>query len=508
MKKILLLLISFVFVVSLLGCKNTNTVEIPDFTGMEYGDVLVWSFDNDIELEVSSEYNDSVLPGTVFFQDIDAGSKVEIDTSLSIIYSRGYNLDGIIDVPDFTGKSIDYIKSWLKEQDIKKYNFVESFDLSVEANQYIGFYVEKTTERDDILRRDVFVFIYSKGSLIVEDVVFSVDSIHGVNLGGWFVLEGWMTPDLFEGVNGSDETVFMEQKLNAEEVIEEHWNTFIVEDDFIWLKEHGIEYIRLPIPWWLFGDGIYHESVLYIDRAMLWAEEYDIKVLLDLHAAPGCQNGFDNGGIAGVLEWEKPENVAKTIEILGKITEHFSSFDSLWGIEVLNEPGWGVNMAILQSFYLDSYDIIRSHNNSIYIGFHDGFRNYDNTWKTFFMNNEFTNVFFDIHLYQVFGNDWGNYDILDHVDFVHNEQKNTISNYGGIVDIIIGEWSLGLQGNVYEGLTPASIKDVKMAFANAQFNEYDKSFGWFFWNYKIDADSHLEWDFRRLVEAEIIPSSY
>ena len=40
----------------------------------------------------------------------------------------------------------------------------------------------------------------------------------------------------------------------------------------------------------------------------------------------------------------------------------------------------------------------------------------------------------------------------------------------------------------------------KMAFGAAQFNEFENVFGWFFWSYKIDRDSHLEWDFRRLIE--------
>jgi len=47
-----------------------------------------------------------------------------------------------------------------------------------------------------------------------------------------------------------------------------------------------------------------------------------------------------------------------------------------------------------------------------------------------------------------------------------------------------------------------------LAFANAQMNNYGEGMGWFFWNYKIDADSHLEWDFKRLVENEIFPDNF
>ena len=509
MKKTIIVILLTVLMITLGACEDSNKVTIPDLTGMEYGDVLSWSFDNDIDLETSSEYNDSVLPGTVFYQDIEAGFKVEIDSVLVIKYSRGYDPEGIIEVPDFSGESITYIKAWLEENDISKFGFFDTFDLSIEAGVFVGYEVGKVDERDEDFRKDFYSFYFSKGTLDIEEVEFlDMSTIRGVNLGGWFVLEGWMTPTLFEGVSGSDETIFMEEKVDAEAAIEEHWDTFIVEEDFQWLSDHGIGYIRLPIPWWYNGDGIYHDSKLYIERAMLWAEEYDIKVLLDLHTAPGCQNGFDNGGITGVLEWPEPDNVLLTVEVIGQITEDFSVFDSLWGIEVLNEPGWGVNMTILQNYYLDAYDAIRVHNSDVYVGFHDGFRNYDYTWTRFFTNNEFTNVFFDIHLYQTFGDGWGDFDIFDHVDFVHKEQKETIERYDGIVPIVIGEWSLGLQGNVYDGFNFESINMVKMAFGAAQFNEYENTFGWFFWSYKIDRDSHLEWDFKRLIEQELIPDFY
>lgn len=509
MKKYLLIFLLVMIVTILNACGDTNNIIVPDLSGMEYGDVLSWSFDNDIELETSSEYNDSVIPGTVFYQDIEPGISIEVDSTLVIIYSRGYDPDGIILVPDFSGKTILEIKAWLKESDISKFGFFDTFDLSKENGLFVGYEVTKVDVRDDDYRKDYYSFYFSKGTLTVEEVdFFDISTIRGVNLGGWFVLEGWMSPGLFEGVSGSDETVFMEQKINAESALEEHWETFIVEDDFEWLSDHGVEYVRIPIPWWYNGDGIYHDSKLYIERAMLWAEKYDIKVLLDLHTAPGCQNGFDNGGITGVLEWPEPDNVAKTVEVIGQITQDFSGFDSLWGIEVLNEPGWGVNMTILQNYYLDSYEIIRQYNSDVYVGFHDGFRNYDSTWTRFFNNNEFTNVFFDIHLYQTFGDGWGDFDIFDHVAFVHKEQKETIERYDGIVPIIIGEWSLGLQGNVYDGLNHESINQVKMAFAAAQFNELEYAFGWFFWNYKIDRDSHLEWDFKRLIEQELIPNYY
>ena len=41
--------------------------------------------------------------------------------------------------------------------------------------------------------------------------------IRGVNLGGWLVLEKWMTPSVFEGLAAVDETTYcVERGVNAE----------------------------------------------------------------------------------------------------------------------------------------------------------------------------------------------------------------------------------------------------------------------------------------------------
>jgi len=63
---------------------------------------------------------------------------------------------------------------------------------------------------------------------------------------------------------------------------------------------------RIPVGHWIFGRIIrtislwrssHHLLKAYetLDRAFDWAEEYGLNIVLDLHAAPGCQNGFDNG---------------------------------------------------------------------------------------------------------------------------------------------------------------------------------------------------------------------
>jgi glucan 1,3-beta-glucosidase len=64
-----------------------------------------------------------------------------------------------------------------------------------------------------------------------------------------------------------------------------------------------------------------------------------------LHGAPGSQNGFDNSGYAGVINWTQPENVNRTIYDLSliaskvvELNQQPETFGVVTGIELLNEP--------------------------------------------------------------------------------------------------------------------------------------------------------------------------
>ncbi len=513
MKKIIIVLL----LLFLTGC--SQTVGLPDFTGQTLAETVKWSKQNDIELEFVYEYNNKVEKSVVYYQDVEPGTKIESGMIVTIHYSKGYDPKTTLDIPNFYEMSKNEIEMWLEDAHVTNYRIDERFDSSLEGT-LIEVQIVKKEERDYFIVGDKYVFTFSRGELELDTLDFSVHKWRGVNLGGWFVLEGWMTPDLFAGVNGSDETVFMQQKPNAEQVLKEHWETFITEDDFIWLKEAGIEYVRLPIPWWLYGvhayegkdyEVTYARSVEYIHQALDWADTHEIKVLLDLHTAPGGQNGFDNGGLTDIQTWGKMEEethyVQMTIDVLEDITEEFSSHSSVWGIEVLNEPSWSVNMDTLQDFYNRAYAVIREVNPDIIVGFHDGFRSYQvNDWVKFFEDKE--NVFFDTHIYSVFSDDIRNYSLEEHMEFVTNVHLGDIQKYDGVVPVVVGEWSYALPGEAYGDVFGIDRELITKTYGYREFSVFDQAAGWFFWNYKIDRNSHFEWDFRRLYEAGYTPEFF
>ena len=167
--------------------------------------------------------------------------------------------------------------------------------------------------------------------------------IKGVNFGGWLVLEKWIAPELFAGTEAEDE-YHLARMLPEEEYrerMEKHRKSFIREEDFRFLSEQGINTIRIPIPFYIFGDRApYLGCIEYLDFALDMAEKYGQKILIDLHMVPGSQNGFDNGGICGVCKWSgMPEEVDFCLRLLEKLALRYGHRNSLWGIHPGNRSG-------------------------------------------------------------------------------------------------------------------------------------------------------------------------
>lgn len=99
---------------------------------------------------------------------------------------------------------------------------------------------------------------YSIASLLAATVASK--AMIGTNIGGWHVLEPWITPSLFyrflnntqsEGV-GMDSYSFCEA-LGPEEgnrVMQSHWNAWVTEEHIAGLAARNVEIVRLPIGDW------------------------------------------------------------------------------------------------------------------------------------------------------------------------------------------------------------------------------------------------------------------
>jgi glucan 1,3-beta-glucosidase len=148
-------------------------------------------------------------------------------------------------------------------------------------------------------------------------------------------------------------------------------STFINRDDFEDMKTAGLNAIRIPLGYWavnLRDDEPYVAGQYpYLIQAVQWAREVGLQVMIDLHGAPGSQNGQDNSGLIGpVLFASNTSNIDRSLSVLRNLTEEFSQ--SVYGgavtaIELLNEPRLDdddFTMSRLKDFYADGAEVISS----------------------------------------------------------------------------------------------------------------------------------------------------
>src|SRR5215510_12308696 len=119
-----------------------------------------------------------------------------------------------------------------------------------------------------------------------------MNKLRGVNLGNWLLLEKWMKPSLFEGLEATDETTWCAELGSAAAgKLRAHWESFITYEDFAWIAERGLNAVRIPVGHWIFGPGYpYHPKyganphpfvtggIDVLDRALDWAAKLGLKV--------------------------------------------------------------------------------------------------------------------------------------------------------------------------------------------------------------------------------------
>ena len=139
----------------------------------------------------------------------------------------------------------------------------------------------------------------------------------GTSLGGWLVLEPWITPSLFYQFLGAskkygdeapshvglDSSTFCTAlgKEEANRQLRQHWKTWVTEEQILNLKRTGVDTVRIPVGDWMYVPyepfiGCMDGSIEELDRVIDLIHKYDMKVVIDIHAMIGSQVGryYDN----------------------------------------------------------------------------------------------------------------------------------------------------------------------------------------------------------------------
>ena len=237
-------------------------------------------------------------------------------------------------------------------------------------------------------------------------------------------------------------------------------------------------------------------------------------MLLDLHGAPGGQNGKEHSGCAGRAEWHRYSidnslAVARLLDAgadaalrshhgtpsspcdplqLRRLMDEVGEHPALWGVELLNEPG-DLSSApredemrpLLIEYYEAAYSLVRRRRADVAVVFCVLYWFDLWGWVTQLREPQFHNVFIDLHLYTAF-------DGLSEAtpDETVVQAARTFGcrllQHARHHPVIIGEWSLAVD--------EMGLK-VSQRFVDTLFASFAAAFGHFFWTLQMDAAADM-----------------
>lgn len=237
-------------------------------------------------------------------------------------------------------------------------------------------------------------------------------------------------------------------------------------------------------------------------------------MVLDLHGAPGSQNGHDNSGRSSAgIQWPQPHNINRTVAVLAALAQLANEVNAdartacvVEGIELLNEPwttcvGGPISLAdTLLPFYQRAYAAVRNASFAGDVWVHDGFCYDGPAWDGLLPPPQYTRVLLDTHIYHAFGgprqqaHPWGN------IDYTCQHDRPEIAAATARDWTVVGEWS-----NAIGPATPPSASGSTWlrAFTLSQWDAYCPACmggasgpgkGGFFWNFKIE-QGYEEWNY-------------
>lgn len=248
---------------------------------------------------------------------------------------------------------------------------------------------------------------------------------HGVNLGGWLVTEPFIVPNLYIPYQNATPRAVDEYTLSQalgdqlEAVMIDHYETFITEQDFAQIAAAGMNWIRLPVPFWAVEtveDEPYLEGHAwnYMLQAFEWARKYGLRVELDLHTVPGSQNGLNHSGRLGSINFLNGVmgvvNAQRTLNCIRVLTELVSqpAYRHVMLFNIVNEAYVStIGPQAIRQFYFEAYETMRNitgigAGNGPFMVIHDGFIGLE-TWNGFLEGSDRLSL--ESHYYFAFSPD-------------------------------------------------------------------------------------------------------
>lgn len=351
-------------------------------------------------------------------------------------------------------------------------------------------------------------------------------NVSGVNLGGWMIAERWMVggdevstaccgriPGPYLGV--SYELAPSERQMSVELRARDEVgrllafrDSYISRADVANIAALGLSAVRVPFGAWEASDSLCPNDVGYItgrglgylDDAITWADEFDLKVLLDLHGACGGESGEQSTGDMDANWTASKFNASANLAVLHIVASRYAKRQNVIAIELLNEPTLPNDEAL--AFYRAASDVVRKagmppERVAIVINMFMMQEALTRAWASLNWGlpaRDFPNIVYDWHIYVAF-------DIVATVPlylFGHVPLLIgiVVEAFASVLTLsgrpsLVGEFSLALpaQGSAegsLSAMTPAQREDVMRTFARAQLRSFrrgQRSAGVYYWSW-------------------------
>jgi len=178
--------------------------------------------------------------------------------------------------------------------------------------------------------------------------------IRGIALGNWLMPEGYMFKFLkhkspraiagvIEALVGPDDAARFWEAFRAR---------YVTRDDIAFIRRAGLNTVRVPLHYGLFlgqNDPLGADAdrpVTFdgpgwalLDRLIGWCREEGLRVIIDLHAAPGGQTGVNHDDGTGFpLVFYLKREQARTTAFWVEMARRYRGDPTVLGYELLNEP--------------------------------------------------------------------------------------------------------------------------------------------------------------------------
>lgn len=379
----------------------------------------------------------------------------------------------------------------------------------------------------------------------------------GVNVGGWLSLEPFITPSMFEYPDSAgvvDEwTLCKHLGDKAPEVLEKHYSTFITEADFEAIADAGLDHVRIPFSYWAvetYDDDTYVSRISwrYLLRGIEWARKYGLRIKLDLHGAPGSQNGWNHSGRSGKPDWiagkDGERNAERTLEIHDRLSKFFAqdrykNIIAFYGL--VNEPARALDTDKVKDWTEKAVDIIVKNKVHGYPVFSEGMLGLK-AWSGAFPDLRKDNLVVDAHQYTIFDPYLLSLEPKDRVEYgcvdFAKQSSDSMKAFG---PTMVAEWSQAHtdcvthlngfdMGNRWTGTFPDvdgpscptrdkqctcsvsndetkytdAYKQFIKTWAIAQMDAFEKGWGWFYWTWKTE--SAPLWSYKHGLEGGFMPA--